>query len=113
MAGFTCEEIILATQGCLLVKGLEKSFTGVSTDTRKIKPGELFIPLVGEKYDGHDFIEQAVKNGASGIVISRKDIKVREGVTIFSVKDTLKALQDLARSQCECAPGSAAPAGPR
>lgn len=97
MAGFTCEEIILATQGCLLVKGLEKSFTGVSTDTRKIRPGELFIPLVGEKYDGHDFIEQAVKNGASGIVISRKDIKVREGVTIFSVKDTLKALQDLAR----------------
>lgn len=42
----------------------ELSFLDISTDTRKIKPGSLFIPLLGENFDGHDFIENAFEQGA-------------------------------------------------
>jgi len=72
----------------------EIGFTGISTDSRTIKKGDLFFALKGENYNGHDFISQAVANGAAGIVIS-EDLPV-EGVIVFKVEDTLGALGDLA-----------------
>lgn len=99
MAEFTVEEVCMATNGkvCAAAAGEEK-FTGICTDTRTVRPGNLFIPLVGEKFDGHDFIEQAINNGAMGIITSRPDVVVVPAhIVVILVVDTLVALQDLAR----------------
>lgn len=97
MADFTIEEICLATQG--KVHGVRSidGIKGISTDTRTVKAGALFIPLVGEKFDGHDFIDQAVRNGAAAILSSRLDLIVPPHVTLILVEDTLLALHGLAR----------------
>lgn len=97
MAEFTVEEICLATEGNVVNSLGQVNFTGVSTDTRTVKQGDLFIPLVGENFDGHDFIEQAIKNGASGVIFSRKDMPISKDITAIEVTDTLLALQNLAR----------------
>jgi UDP-N-acetylmuramoyl-tripeptide--D-alanyl-D-alanine ligase len=89
------EQIIKATRGKLLQEG-KNVFSGVSTDSRSIKSGELFVPLSGEHFDGHDFIEQAVKSGAAGALVEEgKDIH-QPGFTLIEVADTLRALQDIA-----------------
>lgn len=71
-------------------------FNGVSTDTRKIKKGELFVALVGPNYDAHNFIEAAVNNGAAGIIVA-KEIKL-PSKRIFAIKvnDTRTAFGKLA-----------------
>lgn len=71
-------------------------FSQVSTDTRVLRNGALFVALVGEKFDAHDFVEEAVGAGATGLVVSRP-VDVREGVAVYQVRDTLVALGDLAR----------------
>jgi UDP-N-acetylmuramoyl-tripeptide--D-alanyl-D-alanine ligase len=97
MAEFTVSEVCLATQGKIVGSILQEQFTGVSTDTRTVKKGDLFVPLVGDKFDGHDFIHQAVEKGAVGVVFSHKDMVVPSHITAIFVTDTLLALQDLAR----------------
>lgn len=102
----TASELVRPVQGKLLLKGRHDPFTGLSTDSRKVKPGDLFWALEGERYDGHDFVGAAVKAGASGIVICEKvlprllDVPESEekeaALTIITVRDTLKALGDLA-----------------
>ena len=88
-------EIINATNGILLSGDENLEIIGFSQDSRKIKAGMMYIPLIGERFDGHDFIESAFANGASAI-ISDRDIKSDDKVVI-KVEDTLKALQDMAR----------------
>lgn len=63
---------------------------GISTDTRTLKPGELFFALVGER-DGHDYVAEALERGAAGAVVQRP-----VGAARIEVPDTLKALGDLA-----------------
>lgn len=65
---------------------------GVSTDTRTIEKGNLFVPIIGEKMDGHDYIENAIKGGATAVLTS-KDMEIT--VPYIKVSDTLKALIDL------------------
>ena len=67
----------------------------VSTDTRKIAPGSLFVALVGENFDGHDFVEQAVKAGAAAVMVSHL-VRVPEGIGVILTEDTLDGLQRLA-----------------
>ena len=74
-----------------------QAFARVWTDTRTIGAGDLFVALVGERYDAHDFLEQAVASGASGVVVSRVDKARRLGVPVFEVDDTLVALGALGR----------------
>lgn len=94
---FTAGEIAETTKGNL-VRGLkEKIFRGLSTDSRNIEEGNLFIPIVGENYDGHDFIEMAVKGGAAGIMIQRgKSENFELDIPLIIVDDTLKSLGDIA-----------------
>ena len=72
-------------------------FTGVTTDSRSVKPGELFIALKGENFDGHDYCMKAVELGAAGVVVS-KDVELPAGVAVFKVADTLLAYQQIARA---------------
>lgn len=77
---FEISEITAATGGKVLPGKSQAQIRGISTDSRTVKPGELFIPLAGEKFDGRKFIPAALKKGAF----------------VLKVKDGLKALQALA-----------------
>jgi UDP-N-acetylmuramoyl-tripeptide--D-alanyl-D-alanine ligase len=97
MAEFIASEICIATKGTVIGTARQEYFTGISTDTRTVKQGDLFIPLIGENFDGHDFIDKAIENGAAGVIFSRKEVLIPEHITAIAVADTLLALQDLAR----------------
>lgn len=97
MAEFTVSEVLEATGAVLAGAGQTRSFTGVSTDTRTLKPGNIFVALKGARFDGHDFLVRAADSGATGFIISNKDAFIPEKTTAFIVDDTLQALQDLAR----------------
>ena len=91
----TVTDIIAATAG-RVVRMSSDSFTGISIDSRKIQKGELFIALRGSRFDGHDFLDEALKMGEGAIVNLQTGFP--EDKTIIFVKDTLKALQDIAHS---------------
>ena len=69
---------------------------GITTDTRKIGKGNVFVALRGERFDGHDYLRDAVRDGASALVVSRAPKLDTLGVPIFEVRDTLVALGALA-----------------
>jgi UDP-N-acetylmuramoyl-tripeptide--D-alanyl-D-alanine ligase len=75
--------------------GEEATFRGVSTDTRSLKPGELFVALQGPNFDGTAFLDQAVRQQAAGAVVGRE---VDTELPTIVVGDTLKALGRLAAS---------------
>ena len=81
-----------ATIGAREIAGFER----VSTDSRKIKHGDLFFALSGDKFDGHDFLNQAIEAGAAGVVVS-KEFNSDKAV-VFKVANTLQALGDLAKA---------------
>lgn len=99
MASFTIKEVQQASGAEILHTGAHESFDGISTDTRTIREGNLFIALSGENFDGHRFVRQAVEKGAYGVVVSRADAAndLPESVSVFLVKDTKKALEGCAR----------------
>ena len=81
-------------------------FTGVSTDTRDLKPGSLFVALQGDRFDAHAFLDQARAGGAAAAVVRRGTPAVN-GLPYFEVADTLAALGLLARARRRLlAPGS-------
>lgn len=75
------------------------SLNGVSTDTRTVRSGDIFVALIGDRFDAHDFVTAAVAGGARALVVSREIADVDSGVAVFMVDDTLLALGDLARFQ--------------
>ena len=99
MAAFTEAEIIQATGAKVLRQGRnDMVYTGIETDTRTIGEDAVFVALRGEKFDGHDFVEQAVSSGAAAVIVEDgKRFYVDGDYAIFVVADTLKAYQDLAR----------------
>ncbi|MGC1853863.1 MAG: UDP-N-acetylmuramoyl-tripeptide--D-alanyl-D-alanine ligase [Candidatus Aquirickettsiella sp.] len=74
--------------------GSDVNFTGLSLDSRSIKPHELFIALRGEKFDGHHFIELAKQRGAAAAVV---DHVIDTDLPLVQVRDTRKALGELAK----------------
>ena len=82
-----------------LVSGTgDKVFRGVSIDTRTLKENELFVCIRGDRFDGHDFIEEAQNKNASAIVLSQRSNAVSknsDAPSVIRVDDTLKALQEL------------------
>jgi len=92
-------EIRDAVKGRLISGRPEEFAEGVSTDTRNIKAGELFVPLKGDRFDGHDFIEQALSASVAGVVTEERGIAKAAGskAGVVVVRDTLEALGDLAR----------------
>jgi UDP-N-acetylmuramoyl-tripeptide--D-alanyl-D-alanine ligase len=66
--------------------------TGITTDTRKIGKGNAFLALRGERFDGHDYLHDAVRDGATALIVSRPPKVDTLGVPIFEVRDTLIAL---------------------
>ncbi|MDQ7819785.1 MAG: UDP-N-acetylmuramoyl-tripeptide--D-alanyl-D-alanine ligase [Armatimonadota bacterium] len=95
----TGEEILRATGGVVL-SGTPAGcvVTGVSTDSRTLRPGELFVPLRGPRADGHDFIADAVRRGAAAALCARPVPDIPPGVLLVRVDDPLQALGHLARA---------------
>lgn len=91
----TVEDILSATGGTLLSGDTKTEFTDITTDSRRSAEGVLFIPLEGEKFDGHEFIKAAFDMGAAA-VLTHKDADLMIDKTIIKVKDTFKALHDIA-----------------
>ena len=75
-------------------KGLDTEITGLSTNSKSVKPGDLFICIKGAKIDRHDYIDEAIKNGASFLVTS-KDVDVN--VPYIKVEDVNAIYEDLYR----------------
>ncbi len=73
-----------------------REFVAVSTDTRTITPGTLFVALTGERFDAHEFLRDAVKAGASALVVSDAARAAGTGVPAYVVRDTREALGALA-----------------
>ncbi len=95
---FSLKELITVTQAQTDLRVSSKRFSGVSIDTRRIREKEVFVAISGKRFDGHDFIEEAVKKGAGAVIYENPSkIKVfHENVIYLKVCDTLKALGDIA-----------------
>lgn len=88
-------DILEATGGKLLF-GNSNGIRGISIDSRTIKEGELFVALKGARFDGHDFLGEALNRGG-GAIVSVPPAAPPRGKAIIHVASTLKALQDIAK----------------
>ena len=102
MHNITVKDIIKQCNGTLIIGDEKTECTDFSTDTRKIKKGDVYIGLKGEKFNGSEFYKQALELGASVCIL--QDIEIEDEVknnykerTIIIVKDTLIALQKIAK----------------
>ncbi|UCD64705.1 MAG: UDP-N-acetylmuramoyl-tripeptide--D-alanyl-D-alanine ligase [Candidatus Zixiibacteriota bacterium] len=95
-------ELAAVTGGKLLTEErAEHSFTGVSIDSRQVQSGQLFMAIRGENKDGHDFIEQAIGNGAAGVVLEtsrRRTEGFADDAAVVAVVNSHEAMLRLARS---------------
>ncbi len=98
MASFTVEEIVKVVNGRILQHGRVNVCGGVSTDTRTIRANELFVPLIGEHFNGHRFIKTAAAQGAAAVIVSEPmdEKEIGEDMTVIAVEDTLRAYEQLA-----------------
>ena len=94
---FTLQEVLAATGGsCEVMQNAE--FSGVNTDSRSIKAGELFVALSGENFDGHNYCAKALELGAAGVVVSHDVAGLPQNAVVIKVGDTLRAYQLLAKA---------------
>ncbi len=96
MADFSLEELIEALGGSYQGEPV-KHRMAIVTDTRKIEPGVAFLALKGERFDGEDFAHEAVRAGASLVIVSRDcpAEKVADCPAVLRVADTLRAYQHI------------------
>ena len=95
MTPCTARELCAAVGGTLL-QDSGAPVTGVTTDSRAVQPGQLFIPLVGEWFDGHAYISKALDGGAAGCLTAREPETLLPGKLYIQVADTRLALKALA-----------------
>ena len=102
-AFWTMDRVAQALAACVTVPSPAgaREFLAVSTDTRTIAEGTLFVALRGERFDAHDFLPEAVRAGASALVVSDATRAVGVGVPVYVVRDTRVALGALARFRRE------------
>ncbi len=99
---WTKDELIKASKGKdLTTKFLkDKKVCGISIDSRSIKKNDLFIAIKGQNYDGHHFIEKAVENGASGVILSSRDNAIKyNGLLVNNTFSTLLNLAEFSRGR--------------
>ena len=81
-----------------LPDGDDTAYSGISTDTRNLEKGALFVALRGERFDGHDHLATAAEAGASGALVRQGTAEV-PGLRLYHVADTLEAYGQLARAR--------------
>jgi UDP-N-acetylmuramoyl-tripeptide--D-alanyl-D-alanine ligase len=95
---FEINQIVKATGGKLYNTVDSAVFSGLSTDSRSIKEGEIFLAIRGENFDGHNFISEVVNKGAGCIIAEDFNPTVLRGVPAIKVDNSITALGDIARA---------------
>lgn len=98
---FSLQEMLEVTQGRLINLSEDKriylSPSRISTDTRKLKKGDFYLALEGERFNGNDFVLEAHRKGAIGAMTNNPPLPLSNNFFIVQVPDTLKALHNLAK----------------
>jgi UDP-N-acetylmuramoyl-tripeptide--D-alanyl-D-alanine ligase len=102
-AFWTMDRVAQALAACATVPSPTgvREFAAVSTDTRTIASGTLFVALAGDRFDAHEFLAAAVEAGAAGLVVSDATRAAGVGVPVYVVRDTREALGALAHYRRE------------
>ena len=96
------KDIIKITNGKILCGDEGTHCNHFVRDSREVKEGDVYIALKGERFDGNDFCQSAIENGAKVCIVSKditaenKEVIKENNVTIIQVLDTLKAMQEIA-----------------
>ena len=99
MKELTLEEIASFSNGVVNYGEYPCAIRSISTDTRKLRKGSLFVALEGERFDGHDYVIDALGSGASAAMVSNKaHFDTDQELPLIRVEDTLIGLQELARA---------------
>ncbi len=96
------DELAAAAGGALIAGSPERHVEGFSIDSRRIRRGDWFVAIRGERFDGHGFIADALHQGAAGVIVSDRNVLAGSGGTgaapvVIVVDDTTEALQSIAR----------------
>ena len=96
------DELAAATEGQLVTGRPDVRVEGFSIDSRRVRPGDLFLAIRGSRFDGHRFVEEAVRQGAVGVVVcdlssTVVDTGADDAPFTIAVRDTIRALQLLGR----------------
>ncbi len=103
MEHVTVSDLLAATGGRLLCGDPARTVGHIRLDSRQVGPGDLFVPLIGEKVDGHKFIPQVIAAGAAAVLTSEHDAPAESDAStgnnpaLIRVDDTKRALQDIGR----------------
>ena len=92
---WSAEELAMASGGTAMAPF---QVIGVSIDSRLVRPGDLFVAIVGPNHDGHDHVAETLKRGASGALVHRQPKGLGDNAPLVQVSDTLDALRALARA---------------
>ena len=92
---WTASEVLAATDG-QGPGGWRAS--GVTIDSRTVQPGDLFVAIKGPNFDGHRFVDEALRRGAVAALVQRRPEGLDDGARLVRVKDSLRGLQDLGRA---------------
>src|SRR5262245_28726872 len=92
-AGFTVDELLAATRGTIAARGSAERATCVSTNTRDLEPGAVFVALRGQVHDGHDHVLHAAAAGAPVAIVER-EVDAPPALTVVRVASTMRALAD-------------------
>ena len=90
-------DVANATRGRITRGDPGGAIARISIDSRALRPGDLFVAIHGDRFDGHDFINDAIRAGAIGAVVHRAPVATTLPSLLIEVDDTTRALQDLAR----------------
>lgn len=96
---FTVSDIMAVTGGQLLQGSPDTPVSGFAYDSRKVKPGDCFVAMPGERVDGHNYTERAAANGAA-VVLAARPVEA-PGAAVIQVADPLQALGQLGRARRE------------
>ena len=97
MTTMTIDELLEATGGTAVARGERGVTAGLTTDSRAVQPGCIFLALSGERFDGNSFAADASRKGAAAVVVSRLEGEYDPACTVVQVADTPGALQSLAK----------------
>ncbi len=93
---FSKDGILLETQGTCTREGPSSEFSRIVIDGRSAAPGDLYVAIKGERFDGHDFCQQALDAGATGLLVEKGRGQF-ECATVIEVEDPREALGNIAR----------------
>ena len=91
-------KVIEATKGIVTGGGKDLLFNGVTTDSRSVCHGDLFIALAGENFDGHDYCETALNKGAAAVLVQKELPNLPKAAVVIMVPDALNAYQQIAHA---------------